>query len=106
MEISKALQKIIENPDDLSTLPQIVAKVQELENKVQSFPEIEQQYMERIERLQEINRSYLAQIPIPGQDQKKEEDPEPEVTLEDAKKELINAMNNIGGINNVYTSRN
>ena len=103
MEISKALQKIIENPDDLSTLPQIVAKVQELENKVQNFPEIEQQYMERIERLQEINRSYLAQIPIPGQEQKKEdkEDTEPEVTLEDAKKELLKAMNNIGGINNV-----
>jgi chromosome segregation ATPase len=99
MEISKALQKIIENPDDLSTLPQIVAKVQELENRVQNFTEIEQQYMERIERLQEINRSYLAQIPIPGQEQK-EEDPEPEVTLEDAKKELINAMNKIGGINN------
>lgn len=99
MEISKALQKIIENPDDLSTLPQIVAKVQELENRVQSFTEIEQQYMERIERLQEINRSYLAQIPIPGQDQN-EEDPEPEVTLEDAKKELLKAMNNIGGINN------
>lgn len=99
MEISKALQKIIENPDDLSALPQIVAKVQELEERVQNFPEIEQQYMERIERLQEINRSYLAQIPIPGQEQK-EEDPEPEVTLEDAKKELINAMNNIGGINN------
>lgn len=99
MEISKALQKIIENPDDLSTLPQIVAKVQELENRVQSFTEIEQQYMERIERLQEINRSYLAQIPIPGQEQK-EEDPEPEVTLEDAKKELLKAMNNIGGVNN------
>lgn len=99
MELSKALQKIIENPDDLSTLPQIVAKVQELENKVQKFPEIEQQYMERIERLQEINRSYLAQIPIPGQEQKKE-DPEPEVTLEDAKKELFKAMTNVGGINN------
>jgi len=55
--------------------------------------------MERIERLQEINRSYLAQIPIPGQEQKKE-DPEPEVTLEDAKKELFKAMNNVGGINN------
>lgn len=101
MEISKALQKIIENPDDLSTLPQIVAKVQELENRVQNFTEIEQQYMERIERLQEINRSYLAQIPIPGQEQKEEDtEPEPEVTLEEAKKELINAMNNIGGINN------
>ena len=99
MEISKALQKIIENPDDLSTLPQIVAKVQELEEKVQKFPEIEQQYLERIERLQEINRSYLAQIPIPGQEEKKE-DVEPEFTLEDAKKELVKAMNNIGGINN------
>lgn len=99
MELSKALQQIIENPDDLSTLPQIVAKVQELEEKVQKFPDIEQQYMERIERLQEINRSYLAQIPIPGQEQKKE-DPEPELTLEDAKEELFKAMNNIGGINN------
>ena len=99
MEISKALQKIIEDPDDLSTLPQIVAKVQELEEKVKKFPEIEQQYMERIERLQEINRSYLAQIPIPGQEQKKE-DTEPEVTLEDAKKALFQAMNNVGGINN------
>ena len=98
MEISKALQKIIENPDDLSILPQLVAKVQELENKVQKFPEIEQQYMERIERLQEINRSYLAQIPIPGE--QKKEDPEPEVTLEDAKKELFKAMTNVGGINN------
>mgnify|MGYP001438185433 FL=1 len=99
MEISNALQKIIENPDDLSTLPQIVAKVQELEEKVQKFPEIEQQYMERIERLQEINRSLLAQIPIPGQE-KKEENTEPEVTLEDAKKALFQAMNNVGGINN------
>ena len=99
MEISKALQKIIEDPDDLSTLPQIVAKVQELEEKVKKFPEIEQQYMERIERLQEINRSYLAQIPIPGQEQKKE-DTEPEVTLEDAKEALFQAMNNVGGINN------
>ena len=99
MEISDALQKIIENPDDLSTLPQIVAKVQELEEKVQKFPEIEQQYMERIERLQEINRSLLAQIPIPGQE-KKEENAEPEVTLEDAKEALFQAMNNVGGINN------
>ena len=99
MEISEALQKIIENPDDLSTLPQIVAKVQELEEKVQKFPEIEQQYMERIERLQEINRSLLAQIPIPGQE-KKEENTEPKVTLEDAKEALLKAMNNVGGVNN------
>ena len=99
MEISEALQKIIENPDDLSTLPQIVAKVQELEEKVQKFPEIEHQYIERIERLQEINRSLLAQIPIPGQE-KKEENTEPEITLEDAKKALFQAMNNVGGINN------
>ena len=98
LEISKALQAIIENPDDLSTLPQIVAKVQELEEKVKGFPEIEQQYMERIERLQEINRSLLAQIPIPGQEQK--EDAEPELTLEDAKRELFKAMQNVGGVNN------
>ena len=95
MEISKALQQIIENPEDLSTLPQIVAKVQELEKKVQGFPDIEQQYMERIERLQETNRSLLAQIPIPGQEEKKET--KQEVTLEDVKQELFKT---IGGMRN------
>ena len=94
MEISKALQQLIENPEDLSTLPQIVAKVQELEKKVQSFPDIEQQYMERIERLQETNRSLLAQIPIPGQEKK---EPKQEMTLEDVKKELFKT---IGGMRN------
>lgn len=96
MEISKALQQIIENPEDLSTLPQIVAKVQEMEKKIQQFPEIEQQYMERIERLQETNRSLLAQIPIPGQEQVKENNQE--VTLEDVKKEIFKT---IGGMKNV-----
>ena len=96
MEISKALQQIIENPDDLSTLPQIVAKVQELEKKVQGFPDIEQQYMERIERLQETNRSLLAQIPIPGQE--KEETTKEEFTFEDAKREIYKTISNLGGM--------
>lgn len=83
MKISEALQKIIDNPDDMSTLPQLVAQVRELEKN-------EVDYQERINKLQEINRSYLAQIPIPGQEPKKEEKPQP--TLEDAKQHIINTL--------------
>jgi len=73
----------------LSTLPQLVAKVQELEGQ-------DEQYQERINKLQEINRNYLAQIPIPGEEKKKDDEPE-EIKFEDAQKELLNAMKNMGG---------
>ena len=85
-EISKALKKLIENPDDLSTLPQLVARVEEIENN-------ESMYQGRIKELQDINRSYLAQIPIPGQEQQQQQQGEPEPTLEDAKQHIINSMN-------------
>lgn len=78
MTLSNELRKLIDNPDDLSALPQLIARVQQLETA-----EIDNQT--RITKLQESNRAYLAQIPIPNNDptDKKEEEKEP-VTLADA----------------------
>ena len=84
-KLAKAIQELIKNSDDLSSLPQIAAQVEEIENQ-------DDFYQERIQKLQEINRNYLAQIPIPGQEQTQEPEGEPEATLEDAKEHIINSM--------------
>jgi hypothetical protein len=84
-QIADALKKLIENSDDLSTLPQLVAQVEKIESS-------EEDYQSRIARLQEINKSYLAQIPIPN-DKTKEPPAEPEEpTMEDAKNAIIAAL--------------
>lgn len=85
MRLSEALQALISNPDDLSNLPQLVARAQELENA-------EEDYQTRISTLQEINRKYLAQIPIPGQEQEQKEETNEEPTLQDAKAYLEQAL--------------
>lgn len=82
--ISKALQALIDTPDDLTALPSLIAKVQALESQ-------EENYMNRIARLQEVNKQYLAQIPIPGQEEVEEEKDET-ATIEDAKSYLIEAL--------------
>lgn len=84
MRLSDLIKELINNPDDLSSLPQLVAMAEKYETS-------EGQYLERIAKLQDINKSYLAQIPIPGQE--KEEDPEEEEpTLEDARDYLLEAL--------------
>jgi hypothetical protein len=83
--ISNALKKLLENSEDLSTLPQLVAQVEALEAA-------EADYQGKIAKLQEINRSYLAQIPVPT-DKTNEPPAEPtEPTLEDAKNYLIQTL--------------
>lgn len=84
MRLSEALRKIIENPDDLSTLPQLV----ELAEKQEAD---ETGYLERIAKLQEINKSYLSQIPIASNEPKIDVQPK-EPTLEDAKQYLIETL--------------
>jgi hypothetical protein len=84
-KIADALKKLIENSDDLSTLPQLVAQVETIEAG-------EENYQLRISKLQEVNKSYLAQIPIPGQEPKKKDDEPQEATIEDAKNYLIEAL--------------
>ena len=85
-EISKALKALIPTEEgqdiDLSSLPQLIGKVEELE-------QAEVGYMERIDKLQQMNRNYLAQIPIPGNEKEEEEEEKP-LTAEDGIKALTN----------------
>jgi hypothetical protein len=81
-QLAEALRALITNSDDLSSLPQLVARVEQLEAD-------EGNYQERIAKLQDINKSYLAQIPIPNQQQQQEDEEEKEPTLEDAKEYLV-----------------
>jgi hypothetical protein len=84
-QIADALRKLLTNSEDLSTLPQLVAQVETIEAG-------EVGYQEKIAKLQEINRSYLAQIPVPtDKTNEPPKDPE-EPTLADAKEYLIQAL--------------
>ena len=86
-EISKALKALIPTEEgqdiDLSSLPQLIGKVEELE-------QAEVGYMERIDKLQQMNRNYLSQIPIPGNEQEEEQEEEKPLTAEDGIKALTN----------------
>lgn len=84
MTISEALQLLITNPDDLSTLPQLIAQVKTLEQS-------EFGYQERISKLQDINKNYLSQIPIAGNEPEKVEKVVPP-TFEDAKNYLVETL--------------
>lgn len=82
-KIAEALKKLIENPDDLTTLPGLIAKVEEIETS-------EESYQERIGKLQNLNKQYLAQIPIPGEDPPAAAEDEP--SIEDVKSYLIEKL--------------
>lgn len=87
MNLAEALRKIIEDPEDLTQLPAIIAQAQELEDSVTD-------YQERIGKLQRLNKEYLDQIPVVG-NSKQEEPEEEEATFEQAQQELLKAMQNI-----------
>ena len=92
-EISEALKQLQENPEDLSELPGLIAKVEEMEQWTETQ---ETSYQEHISKLQTANRNLLAQVPIPGHEPDNGEEPTGP-TFADAQKELVNAMENIGG---------
>lgn len=79
--VSEALRKLIDRPDDLSELPKIIEQVETMEGDTYA-------YQERIKNLQDINKAYLAQIPL-SDGKPKEPEPEPELTLEDATAVLV-----------------
>lgn len=85
MSLSEALKKIIADPEDLTQLPTIIEKVAQLEAS-------ELQYQERISKLQNLNKEFLAQIPIAGEDTKTEDQQDEEPTIEDAKAYLIETL--------------
>lgn len=87
MKISEALKALIKNPDDLTSLPQLIAQVEQLEQS-------DFEYQDKIAKLQEINKKYLAQIPIPNADphSQNKQDGDKEPTLEDAQEAIIQAL--------------
>ena len=94
-EIIEALQALIKNPDDLSSLPGVITQLQERQTEI---AQREADDLDRITTLQQANRSLLAQIPVgTGESDNKDNTEDDKVTFEDAQKELINAMNNVGG---------
>lgn len=85
MKLSEALKALIATPDDLSSLPQLVARAEEIEKA-------EFDYQTRISKLQDINKKYLAQIPIAGEETTGQSQQDEEPTLDDAKNYLIEAL--------------
>ena len=85
MSLSEALKAIIADPEDLTQLPTIIEQVAQLEAS-------ELQYQERISKLQNLNKEFLAQIPIAGEDTKSDDQQEEDPTLEDAKAYLIETL--------------
>ena len=85
MSLSDALKAIISDPEDLTQLPAIIEQVAQLEAS-------ELQYQERISKLQNLNKEFLAQIPIAGEDTKSDDQQEEDPTLEDAKAYLIETL--------------
>lgn len=85
MSLSDALRAIINDPEDLTQLPTIIEQVAQLEAS-----EIE--YQSRISKLQNLNKEFLAQIPIAGEDTKTEDQQDTEPTLEDAKQYLVETL--------------
>ena len=85
MSLSDALKKIIADPEDLTQLPTIIERVAKLEAS-------ELDYQSRISKLQNLNKEFLAQIPIAGENTQTEDQQDEEPTLEDAKAYLIEAL--------------
>ena len=85
MSLSEALRAIIADPEDLTQLPAIIEQVAQLEAS-------ELQYQERISKLQNLNKEFLAQIPIAGEDTKSDDQQDEEPTLEDAKAYLVETL--------------
>ena len=76
MTLYERIVKLIENSEDLSDLPNIAKDVQDLEATLQERED-------KIAKLYETNRKYLAMIPVDEPPAKKEEKEEPP-TIDDA----------------------
>ena len=86
MSLAKALRKIIDNPEDLTELPQIIAQVEAQEKEIDD-------YQSRIVEMRELNKKYLSMVPISDSDptEADSETDEP-VTLADAKEYLVQTL--------------
>lgn len=86
MDIVSILQTMIEDPEDLSQLPQVIEGVNSLIGERDSLEE-------SVGKLQEINRKYLSMIPIKDETEEIEEEGEDLPTLEDAINSILEGGN-------------
>ena len=87
MSLAKLLKSIIDNPEDLSALPQAVELATQLEEENAG-------YLDRIATLQDNYRKLLQMVPIPGNEPEPEPEPEPMPTPEQAVAEILEEMKN------------
>lgn len=82
MKLSEMLKKIIDDPENLTELPQIIEGVMNLENENVEFEE-------KVATLHKRNREYLRMIPIPETKTEEKEEEKEEIQ---SIKELANLM--------------
>ena len=67
------LRGLTKDPDDLSGLPEVINALEqfntEFNTKSAEWVETEGKYQDRINKLQESNRSLISQIPVAGEPQ-------------------------------------
>lgn len=85
MKLSELLKALIASPDNLENLPQMCTMAEKMESD-------EFGYQDRIGRLQEVNKSLLAQIPVTINSEDDPADEGDEPTLEDAKNYLVELL--------------
>ena len=81
MKVSELIKKLIDNPDDLSVLPEILTHVESLE-------ETETVLLEKVDKLHESNKKYLKMIPI----NEPPAEPEPEPVKIPSLKEVATSL--------------
>lgn len=86
MTLSEMLNAIKENPEDLTNLPKIIEGVIDLEKR-------EAEGLEKIGKLQELNRKYLSMIPVVDEVEEKEEKEEEPPSIEEAVEEILKGGN-------------
>lgn len=86
-EVIESLKKLVEDPDQIENIPQVIAKLEEFST---THTDQETVYQERINSLQQVNRNLLSQIPIAGNEP--EEEPNEKITLEQATEQVIKTL--------------
>lgn len=86
MSLSDDIQKLIDNPEDLTVLPNLVTQAKEMESN-------DTIQIEKIAKLQENYRKAIQMIPIPGVEPEQKKD-EQQATPEQAVNELLEEMKN------------
>ena len=90
-KLGDMLKAIIDKPDDLTKLPEIVEKVNVLETS-------EAGLLDRVAALQEVNRKYLQMIPVAGNEPEPQKKPEPLPDMRAVAKAIEEEMKNEGVI--------